>query len=839
MSSITALGFASNPHQSLPVETPAFTDYLSIMANQALHRYREPEYIHTRGSKRGQTLANHILDLVTFASRLAGIARLNDDEARSICLALTIHDINKLHAYGQNASGFSKRYADAATPENIVQELTHLGADAYFPAWRDYVVDITYLAHAHQDSATSASTVIDQRVIDTARFGQRLTTLAWVMKAADAADNAHTSDPFAVTEVRLRGRVLEHINNLAARTQRSQWRFCGHRLAEQRGVFTNIIHNECVNLLQERYGKDQIIDVQYFADGVNYLLDMSCSFSWTATDVAALAERVRQRVAELQFSRLGQFIKATPSGISVDKAAFESGASLAEILETIVLTVQRKSYKSEWLQERSVSVRNDLAQFSPPASLQEHYDTLLAEPLVLSSDEDTLRRGELVAAYRKLLEDYYSHELKQRKETAWSHCYRLFQLNPQHDPCYEAINSYRRGYFIARDLPLLSLEQMSELLLKDLAILRPELVIEHDDNASSTPLADATYLVDYLNRTLQVWEGSQELSTGTRDFADTLVRYAATKGHRQCCACGSALAATEWNAMQVPPSIAVQMFTNRLEGGSTRDPKRLVCAVCRMQYTLEKLIWRGHRDKYGKDQSTFFLHLYPFAYFTAPLLEGWFAAVQRLGDSENRAFFIDARSSFRALAQHESHYVLGHAVKTNGLGIPLAPETIGAVPVLGIVAPGENYGRQFLLALQKAVLLTRWFDCRTLLTRSPIPPLNLAREYRQDDPIVMMVEGVPRNLNWLIPDPSMTRKEVATLTDKLTLLHQIVSHVGGEDLEATLLTLVTAATDDPLTIYYEIDRLIERRVATSSQPEQHAISLSGTIGPIATQLIHM
>ena len=35
--------------------------------------------------------------------------------------------------------------------------------------------------------------------------------------------------------------------------------------------------------------------------------------------------------------------------------------------------------------------------------------------------------------------------------------------------------------------------------------------------------------------------------------------------------------------------IGVQSFSNRLEGGSSREPKRNVCDVCRAQFILEKL----------------------------------------------------------------------------------------------------------------------------------------------------------------------------------------------------------------------------------------------------------
>src|SRR5436190_10104227 len=97
-------------------------------------------------------------------------------------------------------------------------------------------------------------------------------------------------------------------------------------------------------------------------------------------------------------------------------------------------------------------------------------------------------------------------------------------------------------------------------------------------------------------------------------------------------------------AAQVPSNIGVQYFTNRLEGGSQRDPKRNVCPVCRAQFILEKLAWRSHRDKQGAEQLTFYLHLFPYAFFTGPLLKAWWLSIQNLRDVDHTAFLVDTKN---------------------------------------------------------------------------------------------------------------------------------------------------------------------------------------------------
>lgn len=296
---------------------------------------------------------------------------------------------------------------------------------------------------------------------------------------------------------------------------------------------------------------------------------------------------------------------------------------------------------------------------------------------------------------------------------------------------------------------------------------------------------------------------------------------------------------------QVPASIGVQSFSNRLEGGSNRDPKRNVCDTCRAQFILEKLAWRSHRDKRGDEQLTFYLHLFPYAFFTQPELHAWWLSIEHLRDSDHTAFLIDTKTYFRKLESSQGEVdIQGYRTSVNGLGLPTLSETMSNTPILPIVAPGENYGLQFLLALEKAVVLTRWFECRAILSRSPVPPLNLSHEQVDGKPTVLMVEGMPRNMSWLLPTTSLDPVGVETLCERLSLLHQVAEklYYKGGDFDAVPHDFAVAAADDPLALYYEADRLIEKKIThekgkVASSAEQQAIYLSRQIAPMLKKLV--
>ena len=867
-SDISFLEFASDTDQDAGAST-VFSDYLLCIANKKMRSYKQ--IIHTRGEKQGQSYYSHVMDLITIAEKLRSPIGLNESEMRCVLLALTIHDLNKVPPYGKRPDGKEEKYADAASAANIQTELERLEVDAFFPEWREYLQDIVLLAHFHQESATGTTLTFDQRVFEQCKLhpGRLKRPLKHLMKAADASDNSHSGDHRDPHEMHIRDKLLQHINS--AMPER-QYRFFGHRLAELRGLFTNVMHNELVTYFLERYGEGACIDLQYYTEGVNYLLDKEIALEWTPDTMREIAARIESRLAAIQLEDLAQFIKARPSGIVVDEAAIASGATIEKIFNVILNTVRRKQYKPEWREERNTFARNDLQEALNSTKysdeLKERVVKLLEQTDLVPVEESTLKRGEFASAYRKFLEDHQASELKALRIDAWARTYRLFNLTESNDDIYKLIDPYRRGYFIARDMADINLDEMEEAALADIAQLEEQAKLTGRANKAKVSETQSMfdgyeeiaseqlengYLADYLKVNLEVWDttsSSSDQSTLSRpiitnDFGENLRQYASKRQYEQCCNCGTALKASEWMAAQVPTSIGVQSFSNRLEGGSSRDPKRNVCAVCRAQYILEKLAWRSHRDKQGAEQVTFYLHLFPYAFFTQPLLRAWWVSINRLRDSDHTAFLISSREYFRNFNElQEDIQIEGHRTTTNGLGLPILSEALSNTPVLPIIAPGDNYGSQFMLALEMTAILVRWFECRAILSRSPIPLINLSNEKIGDKPVVLMVEGMPRNMSWLVAETSMYREQVELLCSRLSQLHHLsktLYYVGSKSDDIPH-NFAVAAADDELALYYEADRLIEKKIDAEKgrmkiSPEQYAITLSRQVAPILQKLV--
>src|SRR5450759_838103 len=219
-------------------------EYIEYIANKGLLRYK---YIVQYGSKSGESVWTHVMNLVTTIEKLRSIFQLNVNEMRCLLLALTVHDLNKIDAYGK-ANGRNVSYVNAASKANIVQELEQLEVSSFFPDWDDYRFDIIYLAHAHQEGSM-VETVLNQHEIGQCRLDRdRLEgPLKYLMKAADVSDNSHSGDFTLRHEKHIRDKLRDHVNAaLNAVVYPRRYRFVGHHLAELRGLITNVMHNEIV-----------------------------------------------------------------------------------------------------------------------------------------------------------------------------------------------------------------------------------------------------------------------------------------------------------------------------------------------------------------------------------------------------------------------------------------------------------------------------------------------------------------------------------------------------------------------------------------------------------------
>lgn len=802
-------------------------DFFRELAN---HRLRDYKAIIQWGGKAGQSYFGHVLDLVLLFARLQELLVLSDVERRCVSCACVVHDLNKVPPYNR-WSGGRHTYADQASEANVATELERIEAERFFPAWRDYLADIVALAHLHQGNLAITATGLDRTQHRRLKLGwERIQRLGWLMYAVDTLATSHT-----LVETRSKANALDKINLFLANRPH---RWLTHRVAEQRGLLTNLIHNAAVAQLR---AAAHAVDLLYYPDGVAYLVPSESPFVWNADHMASVAARVRHRVASLQQEDVGKFIRNAPWGIAVDSAALESGALSADVFGVIFSRVQAKPYKADWLVQRTADITADLEAALSTGKLDAASRAYVVERLatgtIIPAEPQMLRLGELAMAYRNYLNAHATTLLKAAKvRNGETRVYALLGLPEARWPAYGAVNAYRWGYFLASDCAL-SLDDLHGAILADLAHL-------HSENAETIPAAPRTVEPSALDRYLQEALDVSGTAVPAAHYAAHLRRYVNGE-HRQCCVCSGAAPAQEWMAANAPPSIAVQVFSNRLAGGDSREPKRNICPVCRTQFILERLAWKSHRDKQGTEQTTFYLHLFPYSFFTRSLLTAWYAEVQRLRSQDLGSFFIKADAVFRDWVAGDSIAIQGVAGGTMGVALPELAEALGNTPVLPIHARGQGYGEQFLQALETAVILARFFGCRALLSRLPVPILDLSTT----PDVALCVEGMPRNLGWLFSgtadstlgaSSALNAAALQGLFERLGHLHALKQRLWFAGFSGDMVhALATAMQDDALGIYAAADRLLEKKVAKGGKgsPEWQAIHHVHDLAPHLQALV--
>jgi CRISPR-associated protein Csc3 len=735
-------------------------DYLRLVNTGGLDPYRE---IDQYGGKTGETLWRHVLNGVFLLDTLAELLGLDDSSTRCLFAAFTVHDLNKVPLYAH----LRRPYNEIVTEDNVRQESERLGLARFFPEIARYLADIVTLARLHQGHLAVTGDGLNLRRAENYRIGlAQVLRLGGLMRAADVLDLAHGLDERDHHE-----RFLVYLNE-ASPVRRFQ--LLSHRLAENRGLLTNLIHNIVVAEVVDRFGATP---VACYPDGVLYVAEAGRSLSWSAAGLPGLAARAADRLARLQRDELASFVRGAPVGIKVDPTCFASGATVEDVLALIRSRVDAKRFSEDWRIERETALREDLGG-DLPADFR------------LPGD-DQLRRAELLSAYRILLEDHAEGRLRVLKTNAWERAYGVVGLPNALRRQADRANSFRRAYLLAHAISP-SLDELDQLIQTDAREV-------FGAGGQATEGVDAA-LTSYLTENLSLSIGNG----APRPFGGHLVRYIGAQ-FRQCSSCSTSLPSAELMKLTVPPSFGVQAFSNRLAGGVMREPKRNVCPICREQFVLERLAWVSHTDKYGGDISTFYLHLFPVAFFTGDELAVWWQGIVRLRNEEVSALFVDPGAYFRQTRTQPGAPIPVWKAKRNGVAIPRFDEALGNTPTLAVHAPGNSFAEQSLYAVEVGAILGRFFGCKVLVSRNAVPILDAAAM------APLVVDGVPRALRWLLPEDQLDVAGVGRLFDLLALLHQIQDRTRqGTDSTNVVLELCRAAVGDPLGIYYQADRLAER-----------------------------
>ena len=782
-----------------------FRTYIEEVANRKLREYQE---IIQWGAKAGQSLYLHILNGICVLERLRPILDLDDLEVQVLFSAFSVHDLNKLDQFQNEKRSFNY----LANAKNVGAALTNLEIEQFFPEWRDYLKDIEVLIRAHSRFHNTYGETLDQNYDPYSLDKDRLLNyLVPIIRAMDVVDLSKTLEE--------RAKKRDFLIEINSVFEDVQYKFVYHKISEQRGILTNLIHNEIARYLESE--KD-LLPLLYYPNGVAYLVDQDRDVHITTDEIVAIGNAVVHNIESKTRGEFIKFIQGSPAGIKVDEKCMALGVSFAEIWNEVRNIISERKYVANAkvdamntkCRERLEGIRDKLGEpdpnvveqqdgqlplfnpegaFGQPTLLDEILD---AETYLLPPNDDAIRIGELVRTYYIFLNKHFSETVAD----AWLHIYGLFELplnteNTIYRERYELFNAlWDRGYIIGRDLynAGLGFDEIYELIVQD-----GTQFLETLETKSEFGL-----LVDYVLKYVDF----SFVADRERDFDTNLKRYVANN-HVQCSTCGSEFDTALWMKPDVPANIKVQQFSNRLEGGSSREPKRRVCSVCRTQYMLDKLCYNV-----GGSTATFFIHLYPISFFTDVFIRAFQRAQQNFENPDFPSVFLKADDALRNYQENTQLELTFSRTKVNGNPLPKFSEAIGNILTIPVNTPGNNHTENMLFAIENALLYQRFLGCRAVLTDSSIP-LFSADEFSH-----LFVDHIPTAFRGWLPDNNLNSDITQKAFKQLLKLHTIRSKIGSIDAN-DLVRLIRSLNYDALELYYVTHRMIKRE-QSGNEPRQ-------------------
>ena len=770
-----------------------FREYLMEIANGKLRKYQD---IIQYGAKAGQSLYLHIINGVCVLERLRPILTLDDIEVQVLFSAFSIHDLNKLDQFQNEKRSFNY----LANAENVGAALTDLEMERFFPEWQDYLKDIEVLVRAHSRFHNTYDETLDLNY-DPYRFEKNrlLKYLVPIIRAMDVIDLSKTLEERAKKQD-----FLKEINNIS----NIQYDFVYHKVSEQRGILTNLLHNEIVKYLETE--KD-LLPLLYYPDGVAYLVDRNRDVQITTDEITTIGNVVVDNIEAKTRGEFSKFIQGSPAGIKVDEKCLSLGVSFQEIWNEVRNIISQRKYAAnvdamnDRCRGRLQNTRQQLVGTKPskknpdPVAQVVLIDEILAEgAYLLPPDDDAVKIGELVRTYYIFLKKHFSKNIPD----AWNYIYDLLKLplvieDPTLRPRYTTFNALSdRGYIIGRDLYNvgMDLDEVYELILQDGTTLMATLQTESEFGV----------LKDYASKYVDF-----DFAVGrSKDFSSNLKRYV-TDNHVQCSTCGSEFGTALWMKPDVPPNIKVQQFSNRLQGGSSREPKRRVCSVCRTQYMLDKICYNV-----SGSTSTFFIHLYPPSFFTDVLIEVFRAAQNRFRDPDFPSVYLKTYDAIRHYQETTQLVLPFSRTKVNGNPLPKFSEALGNILTIPVNTPGGNHTENTLYALENALLYQRFLGCRAVLTDSSIPIFS------GDEFSHFFIDHIPPAFRGWLPDNDLDSEMTQQAFELLLNMHSIRSRIGSIATD-DLVRLIRSLNYDVLEPYYVTHKMIKRE-QSGNEPLQFA-----------------
>jgi len=652
------------------------------------------------GAKQNQSLKAHTQNVMCFCYQLADILDIDDVSKMNLITAAFLHDINKFDEYNQMS------YKDIATLENIekhLKELFEYSDDEYDLSIS--TIQKIMLGHSGRLHHNASGLDANDSHPETEQLIQ-------IIQAADILDLSHFFH-----EEDKKQQALRLINQ---QVDDFQYDYTWHYFSDNRGLYTNFIHNVIV----DEYQQQGAIPLLFYPEGVWYLKNRNHDI---VVESKTIALRIQQDMDALSGQDTSKLVKdAKGTAMSFIKNPFAlnlSPESIMDILVNAIVTPKDKKYVDKYqkliaddcLPKLNNSLEKEKSGIQKKImDANKQYQTALSENKLSETwSESDNKFKSLSQSIRKRVVNlkYKLTDLNKQSQAIETIKFpnspdTLFdsEIETMHMGILVGSLAYLLNKHVTINGSAIDPTNSWNLTVKAAGFdpdAYPELIVF--DKQSNRAFRTATIFceqgmnvvslqqkyLEYLNslNLSQLYESARQIDPLLIDYVKTNfqtsrlpltidthhIKNYVSGNHKQCSHCSSG-EGIELMAGNLPKGIKPQLFSNRLKGGGG-EPKRNVCTLCNQGFFLEKICHESYDNH-------FYLHLFAdggeHRSHAAPniFLESLKNGIQALYHTDFRSFLIQPNAVVKNYLENKLPDLIGSAKKGWGVLIPKFSQSI-------------------------------------------------------------------------------------------------------------------------------------------------------------------
>lgn len=694
---------------------------------------------HQYGVREGTSLAEHLDSVCQLILTVTRIARVPEEKRGVILATGATHDLNKLDSQGRNVKTLAR------DKEFLRQELEKACVSSFVVTDEDLEL-ARKLIERHSG----------HNVSDGARFlpeDENIERWAAMLTAADLFD-------LGIPESK-RFRKVE--NELTVAFERP-CNFLRIKFSEDRGYITALLLGACEEVLI-KYGLNPLA---IFPDGELFEGEVLPTVDLTTE----IAEVWQGKINRVFGGNIEQLVKPTTDGIKISSQAIRH--NIDEVLTNVNAHLESKKAKFN-----SKKVAESIDKYSNAAGEEavKNANKLGLIP-VGNAEEFAISEG-LKAAYLSY------RELKLKPKEVWDKIAAHVGISEQERLALEAFDGqYGRPLFAAK-AAIKGMEGIQNALRESLEKRKEGL-----QNSAASDVSPQ--IVNAVARMLNLPGLHNRLN-----HSDDLNAYIEANPKERC-SLGSTFGITNKLVKNnMPPGTKVQLFSNRLPGGISAEPKKRGDSIAALAYHLLSV---GANFPANSKQEPLYLHLALPKGSSPELLRIWRECLREFAATNADGGTVTVNE----LKLYKDNILEFKANKVVGFAFPKRPDFVHSTVIIPLLWGDANTSLALLKSLRLALELSLSLELGF--------PFNLSGnlEVEAFDNVYGRVEGIPASIQPLLKNGQYTREDAEEILKRLRCIGKLAISVASIQKADDCLYDLARTCTKPIQLYYVLLRWILR-----------------------------